>query len=89
MATHVDEKYDPEHASHRTPSVKEFTNDGVDRHLALEKPAILQDLSDEETAALDKETTRKLDILLMPTLVVLYILNYLDRQNIGTSHRLR
>lgn len=71
-----DEKFDAEHASiEGEPRLhKTLSEDGVDRHLAITKPAILEGLSEEETAALDKSTTRKLDILLMPTLVALYIL---------------
>jgi hypothetical protein len=65
------EKAEIEHAP---PSLKDVSYDDVDRHLAIEKPDILMGLSEEETAALDKSTTRKLDILMMPTLVALYIL---------------
>ncbi|WVR00120.1 hypothetical protein IAU59_007262 [Kwoniella sp. CBS 9459] len=61
-------------------------NDGdVDRHLAVQLPESLQGLSAEEIAAIDKAATKKLDILLMPVLVFLYILNYLDRQNISSA----
>ena len=71
-----DEKFDPEHASlsDQPGLTKTLSEDGIDRHLAITKPDILAGLSEEETAALDKSTTRKLDILLMPTLVALYIL---------------
>jgi hypothetical protein len=48
--------------------------DGADRHLAVEMPASLVGLTDEEREAVDRAATRKLDILLMPTLVALYIL---------------
>lgn len=71
----LDEKYDPEHASiGEQPQLDKTYEDGVDRHLAIVKPEILQGLSDEEIAIIDKSTTRKVDILLMPTLVALYIL---------------
>lgn len=46
----------------------------VDRHLQIQLPESLQGLSEEEIAKIDKEATRKLDILLMPILVILYIL---------------
>jgi hypothetical protein len=59
--------------------------DDVDRHLQVQLPESLQGLSSEEIAKIDKEATRKLDILLMPILVILYILNYLDRQNIASA----
>lgn len=54
--------------------VQDYKADGIDRHLATQVPEILQGLSEDEIAAIDKSTTRKLDILLMPTLVALYIL---------------
>ncbi|WWD19711.1 hypothetical protein CI109_104175 [Kwoniella shandongensis] len=57
----------------------------IDRHLAVKVPASLQGLSPEEIEVIDKAATRKLDLLLMPVLVGLYILNYLDRQNIGSA----
>jgi hypothetical protein len=59
--------------------------DDVDRHLQVQLPESLQGLSADEIAKIDKEATRKLDILLMPILVILYILNYLDRQNIASA----
>ena len=58
--------------------------DGDERH-QVQMPAELAALSPEELAEVDRRATRKLDILLMPTLVSLYILNYLDRQNIASA----
>lgn len=52
-----------------------------ERRLAVEMPPVLTALSEPDRVALDKATTRKVDLLLMPALVVLYILNYLDRQS--------
>lgn len=50
--------------------------------LALSIPAMpppLHSLADEERDALEKRLVRKLDVRLMPMLVLIYILNYLDR----------
>lgn len=55
-------------------SYNEKEQDDVDRHLQVQLPESLQGLSVEEIAKIDKEATRKLDILLMPILVILYIL---------------
>ncbi|CAD6589101.1 MAG: hypothetical protein TREMPRED_005266 [Tremellales sp. Tagirdzhanova-0007] len=63
--------------------VKPF--DDIDRHLQVRIPASLANLSPEELAEVDRQATRKLDILLLPVLVSLYILNYLDRQNISSA----
>lgn len=49
-------------------------DDVVDRHLDIEVPESLRGMSEEEITAIDKAATKKLDILLMPILVVLYIL---------------
>lgn len=42
-------------------------------------PPLLQNLAVEEREALEKRLIRRLDIRLMPMLVLIYILNYLDR----------
>lgn len=67
-------------------------NDNFDMgHLSTEKvqhgeaidisqlPPLLQNLAVEEREALEKRLVRSLDIRLMPMLVLIYILNYLDR----------
>jgi hypothetical protein len=43
-------------------------------HLMVQMPAELAALSPEELAEVDRKATKKLDILLMPILVSLYIL---------------
>jgi MFS family permease len=48
-------------------------------------PESLQGLSEEEFAQLDKQTKRKIDLRILPMLVFIYILNYLDRNNIATA----
>lgn len=61
-------------------------NDGkgqVDNALVM--PEELAVLSDEERAKLGRRSTMKLDAVIMPILVVMYILNYLDRQNIASA----
>lgn len=48
-------------------------------------PESLQNLTQEELATLDKKVTRKIDLRLMPMLIYIYILNYLDRNNIASA----
>ncbi|CAK7232848.1 hypothetical protein SCUCBS95973_008396 [Sporothrix curviconia] len=48
-------------------------------------PPLLQDLSDEEFAALEKRLVRKIDMRLLPPLIIIYIMNYLDRNAIGSA----
>ncbi|KAI5950939.1 hypothetical protein KGF54_004013 [Candida jiufengensis] len=48
-------------------------------------PESLQGLTTEELKSLDKKTVRKIDIRLMTMLIVIYILNYIDRNNIASA----
>ncbi|RKL16196.1 hypothetical protein BFJ68_g5447 [Fusarium oxysporum] len=43
------------------------------------KPEALQHLSDEEVTALEKRLRRKIDLRLLPCMILIYIMNYLDR----------
>lgn len=53
-----------------------------------EAPAYVAGLSPEERAAAEKALVRKIDIRLLPMIIVMYILNYLDRNNIVSSRLL-
>ncbi|KAH7029794.1 major facilitator superfamily domain-containing protein [Microdochium trichocladiopsis] len=48
-------------------------------------PEILRGLSGEEMEILNKKLVRKLDLRLMAPLIVMYIMNYLDRNAIGAA----
>lgn len=48
-------------------------------------PPLLRDLGPEEIAVLEKKLKRKIDWRMMPTMIVLQIMNYLDRC-VGSSH---
>lgn len=50
-----------------------------------EAPAYVAGLSPEERQKAERALVRKIDIRLLPMLVIMYILNYLDRNNI-VSH---
>ncbi|CAI5755711.1 unnamed protein product [Candida verbasci] len=60
-----------------------FSNEVEDEYANL--PESLQGLTPEELTKLEKKTTRKIDIRLMPMLIYIYILNYLDRNNIASA----
>lgn len=51
----------------------------------VEKPPLIRDLSDEEYHALEKKLIRKMDLRLMPMVILIYIMNYLDRNAIGSA----
>ena len=54
-------------------------------HAAIDMPASLRGLAPEEIQKIGLKTTLKTDIVVMPCLVIMYILNYLDRQNIASA----
>ena len=50
-----------------------------------EAPEFIRSLSVEERAALEKKLVRKIDLRLLPMVIVMYIMNYLDRNNIASA----
>ena len=50
-----------------------------------EAPPLVRDLSKDERRRLELALVRKIDIRLMPMVILMYILNYLDRNNIAAA----
>ena len=48
-------------------------------------PESLRGLSDDEFSAISKKLVRKIDFFILPTIGILYILNYIDRQNLSAA----
>ncbi|KAJ6014047.1 hypothetical protein N7540_008638 [Penicillium herquei] len=48
-------------------------------------PQSLHGLSDDEIAQLSRKIVRKIDLIILPTIGILYILNYIDRQNLASA----
>lgn len=53
-----------------------------------EAPAYVASLSPEERTKAEKALVRKIDLRLLPMIIIMYILNYLDRNNIVSQHSL-
>ena len=51
----------------------------------LQMPTALAALSQAEYNKIGKSATWKMDLLILPSLVIMYIMNYLDRQNIAAA----
>jgi hypothetical protein len=54
-----------------------------------EAPAYVAGLTPEEREKAEKALVRKIDLRLLPMIIIMYILNYLDRNNIvstGLAH---
>ncbi|KAF9887420.1 hypothetical protein FE257_010275 [Aspergillus nanangensis] len=50
-----------------------------------EAPAYVAGLSPEERIEAEKRLVRKIDMRLLPMIIIMYIMNYLDRNNIATA----
>lgn len=48
-------------------------------HALRPLPSILRGKSPEELKALEKRLIKKVDMRLLPTMILIYIMNYLDR----------
>jgi hypothetical protein len=59
--------------------------DDVIDHIAGQMPTCLENLSSEEREQMEKKLVRKIDTRLLIMMVVMYILNYLDRNNIASA----
>lgn len=46
---------------------------------ALEAPPLVRDLSPADRERLEKKLVRKIDFRLLPAVIIMYIMNYLDR----------
>nr|QFR37142.1 MFS transporter [Cyberlindnera americana] len=81
-AVHIE---DPEIEEYGQEADKQAIQLSAELQKDLDVPEILQHYSQEELEALDKRVTRKIDRRILPVLVWIYILNYLDRNNIASS----
>jgi len=50
-----------------------------------EAPELVRDLSHDERIVLEKKLVKKIDFRLLPLVVLMYIMNYLDRNNIAAA----
>ncbi|WOO85797.1 putative transporter [Vanrija pseudolonga] len=66
-----------------TTDIKEPTTDvlSVDER----RPEALRGMSDADIAAIEKKIVRKADLVILPVMGILYILNYIDRQNLAAA----
>lgn len=75
-----DAKYKAEHASD-TASLEASATARRRR----EAPPLVKDLTAEDQQRLELALTRKIDIRLLPMIVLMYVMNYLDRNNIAAA----
>jgi hypothetical protein len=77
-------KNDDDHVSHdhkddvlQEEDTESLSSDGM--------PEILRHLTREEYGKVGDKATMKMDIVIIPCLMLMYILNYLDRNNIASA----
>lgn len=51
----------------------------------LEPPPYVRSLTPEQRKAVELSLRRKIDLRLLPMIILMYIMNYLDRNNIATA----
>ena len=83
-----------------TPEIKEFGDDSkLADHISntslenaprttrsrREPPELVKNLTPEERQCLEKALTRKIDLRILPMLILIYVMNYLDRNNIAAA----
>jgi len=76
------ESYDEKATVDMIDRVETANTQGLQR---TEAPELVRNMSPEERAHAEKVLVRKIDFRLMPMLVLMYILNYLDRNNIASA----
>jgi hypothetical protein len=68
----------------------EMTNTSLDTEgstppVPVDEPEFLQNMSISEREKFEKKLLRRIDLRLMPMTVLMYIMNYLDRNNIASA----
>ncbi|KAG9231960.1 major facilitator superfamily domain-containing protein [Amylocarpus encephaloides] len=86
---------DLDSASDEKPRLQQIDNDGaispiiatdpVESKKAFQAPEFIRNWTPEQRLEIELRLRRKIDIRLMPMIVLMYIMNYLDRNNIAAA----
>jgi hypothetical protein len=78
-----------EYSGDVTPTVnhnaEQLQREDLRRLASTPLPPALQGMTPDELAALEVKMRRKIDLRLLPMIVLMYIMNYLDRNNISSA----
>ena len=78
-------------ADYKEDITEHVDNEGVPAHLTktaimkAEAPEFIRNMSPAEREHAERALVRKIDFRLMPTIIIMYIMNYLDRNNIAAA----
>ncbi|OBR07347.1 Pantothenate transporter liz1 [Colletotrichum higginsianum IMI 349063] len=74
------------HHEHRAGDVDDHPKPSAEAESrGLRPPPIIAAMTHEYRAALERKLKRKVDLRLLPMIVIMYILNYIDRNNIAAA----
>ena len=76
------DKLDVEHVSNTSLDGPDASEPARRRR---EAPPLVRDLAPQERARLEKVLVKKIDLRLLPMLILMYLMNYLDRNNIAAA----
>ena len=62
-----------------------YLEDAATTRTKREPPPLVRDLLPEEREHLERALVRKIDVRLLPSIIIMYIMNYLDRNNIAAA----
>lgn len=86
MASAVDDKLTTDKLSNASSPVRdaEAANNGMTHGYGnLEVPPLVAAMTAEDRARQEKNLVRKIDTRLLPMIILMYVMNYLDRNNIA------
>lgn len=63
--------------------IDHFESDSV--AAAVPMPTEISSMSEEDRRKLERQLVRKIDARLMPAVIIMYLLNYIDRNNIASA----
>jgi hypothetical protein len=72
------------HISH-TNDIDDVLKDKAEQQRTIQMPEWLQNMTPEEREAAERKLKRKIDFRLLPMVILMYIMNYLDRNNIASA----
>lgn len=55
------------------------TNDAAKKDTSFQPPELVRNMTAEERKEAEKRLVRKIDLRLLPMIILMYILNYIDR----------
>ncbi|KAL9089777.1 MAG: hypothetical protein Q9165_005571 [Trypethelium subeluteriae] len=82
------------HGAYGVTGDEKFNSEFIDRAVVanadvpirqLEAPPLVRDLSTEDRVVLERKLVRKIDFRLLPMIILMYIMNYLDRNNLPSA----